>query len=259
MPLQLVDIYTLLPALMLVMARLSGLMLAAPLFSGAAIPAQIKALLVLAMSMAVFPLLGPAVQVPVTLSAALAGVVGELAIGLLIGFGVSLILAGVQLAIQTVSQQAGLALGEVFNPMLESSAPVVAELYYYVSMVIFLAVGGHRALVRAMLDSFTAVPPMSFHVGEQATALLVELLIVSFIVALRVGGPIVLALLLSFMTLGFLSRTIPQLHLLSIGFPIKIALALLLMAMTMMSLEPVLVDSLTRTMDDLRVGLGMGI
>jgi flagellar biosynthesis protein FliR len=59
------------------------------------------------------------------------------------------------------------------------------------------------------------------------------------------------------MTLGFLSRTIPQLHLLSIGFPIKIALALVLMAMTMMSLEPVLVDALTRTMDDLRMTLGL--
>jgi len=66
-------------------------------------------------------------------------------------------------------------------------------------------------------------------------------------------------LLLAFMTLGFLSRTIPQLHLLSVGFPIKIALALAIMAMTMISLEPVLVDSLTRTIEDLRTGLGIGV
>jgi len=253
------DMYASLPALMLVMARVSGLLLSAPLFSGAAIPTQIKAVLVLAMSMAVFPLLGPQVQVPVTMAGAVTGLAGELAIGLVIGFGVSLILVGVQIAVQTVSQQAGMALGEVFNPMLESTAPVVSELYFYVSMTIFLAVGGHRAMVRAVLDSFATIPPMGFRVSEDTTALMVELLTVSFIVAVRVGGPIILALLLAFMTLGFLSRTIPQLHLLSVGFPIKIALALTIMAMTMISLEPVLVDSLTRTIEDLRTGLGLGV
>ncbi len=108
-----------------------------------------------------------------------------------------------------------------------------------------------------MLDSFAAIPPMGFRASEDMTALMVEMLTVSFIVAVRVGGPIMLALLLAFMTLGFLSRTIPQLHLLSVGFPIKIALALAIMAMTMISLEPVLVDSLTRTIEDLRTGLGL--
>lgn len=247
-----------LPAFMLVLARVSGIVLAAPLFSGSVIPAQIKALLVAAISMAVFPLLGPGVRVPLTLGTAVAGLVGELALGLLIGFGVSLILAGVQLAIQTVSQQAGLALGEVFNPMLETSAPIAAELYFYVCMVVFVTIGGHRALVRALLDSFAAIPPMAFRVDADITALLVELLAVSFILAVRVGGPLILALLLAFLTLGFLSRTMPQLHLLSIGFPIKIALAILFMAMTIMSLEPLLVDSLGRALGDLRTGLGMG-
>ncbi|HSW44754.1 MAG TPA: flagellar biosynthetic protein FliR [Phycisphaerae bacterium] len=258
MPLQLMDFYVALPALMLVMARVSGLMLSAPLFSGASVPTSIKALLVLAISMAAMPLLGPAVQVPVTMTTALAGLVGELALGLLIGFCVSLVLAGVQVAIQTVSQQAGMALGEVFNPTIDTSTPVAAELYFYVSMVIFLAVGGHRALTCAVLDSFATIPLMGFRVSEGVAVLVVELLAVSFIVAVRVGGPIILALLLGFMTLGFLSRTIPQLHLLSVGFPIKIALGLLFMAMTMMSLEPVLLDALTQAMDELRSTLGMG-
>ena len=257
MPFDFAQIYVALPAFLLVMARVSGLMLAAPLFSGTTIPMQIKALFAMAISMAVFPLLGATVHVPLTLGTAVAGMVGELALGLLIGFGVSLILAGVQLAIQTVSQQAGLALGEVFNPTLETTAPVASELYFYVSMVVFLAIGGHRALVRALLDSFATIPPMGFRVNEDIVALIVELLAVSFIVAVRVGGPIILALLLAFITLGFISRTIPQLHLLSVGFPVKIALALLLMAMTLVSLEPVLVDSLSRTMEDLRASLGL--
>jgi flagellar biosynthesis protein FliR len=257
MPFEFAQIYVALPAFLLVMARVSGLVLAAPLFSGTTIPTQIKALFVAAISMAVFPLLGPTTRVPLTMGAAVAGMVGELALGLLIGFGVSLILAGVQLAIQTVSQQAGMALGEVFNPTLETTAPVASELYFYVCMAVFLAVGGHRALVRALLDSFATIPPMGFRVNQDITALLTELLALSFIVAIRVGGPIILALLLAFITLGFISRTIPQLHLLTIGFPVKIALALLLMAMTLVSLEPVLVDSLNRTMEDLRASLGM--
>jgi flagellar biosynthetic protein FliR len=258
MPFEFAQIYIAMPAFLLVTARITGLMLAAPLFSAATVPTTVKALFVAAISLAVFPLLVPAMQGPLTMGATVAGLIGELAIGLMLGLGVSLILAGVQLGVQTVSQQAGLALGEVFDPTMETSTPIAAEIYFYVCMTVFLAVGGHRALVRGLLDSFATIPPMGFRVTEDVVALLIEMLTVSFIIAVRVGGPIILALLLAFVTLGFISRTIPQLHLMTVGFPVKIALALGLMAMTLMSLEPVMVDSVNRTMDDLRMGLGIG-
>ncbi len=257
MPFEFAQIYVAMPAFLLVTSRVAGLMLAAPLFSSATIPATVKALFAGAISLAVFPLLTPVMHEPLTLGTTVTGMIGELALGLVIGLCVSLILAGVQLGVQTVSQQAGLALGEVFDPSMETTAPIAAEIYFYVCMTVFLAIGGHRALVRALLDSFATIPPMGFRVTENVVALLVEMLTVSFVIAVRVGGPVIMALLLAFVTLGFISRTIPQLHLMTVGFPIKIALAIGLMAMTLMSLEPLMVDSVNRVLEDLRAGLGL--
>ena len=128
MPWLLADIYGVLPAFMLVLARVAGLMISAPFFSGTAIPDRVKALLAGAITLAVFPLLASHVKVPVTLGMAAAGLIGEVAIGLLIGLGVSMLFAGVQMGIQLASQQAGMALGHVFNPMLDASVPIVSQL-----------------------------------------------------------------------------------------------------------------------------------
>ena len=259
MPLPLVDIYLSLPAFMLVLARVSGLMLAAPFFSGSIIPTQMKAVFVVAVSAVVFPMAAPHAAMPVTMATVVWGMIGELALGTIIGIGVSLILTGVQMGIQLASQQAGMALGEAFNPMLDTTLPVISELYFFVAFTVFLAVGGHRAMIRALLDSFDTLPLMGLRVDESMMLLLISLVTVAFTIAIRVAGPMMLALLLSFMTLGFLSRTVPQLNILTVGFPAKMMLALLIMALTIMSLEPVLTGSLTLVLDELRQGLGIDV
>ena len=68
MPWPLVEAHALLPAFLLVLARVSGLMLAAPIFSSASLPMQFKAFLAVAMSMAVFPTAAAELTVPVTLT-----------------------------------------------------------------------------------------------------------------------------------------------------------------------------------------------
>jgi len=76
-----IELYMALPAFLLVLFRIAGLMLASPLFSSPAIPLQFKALLALAVSMALFPAVGHALPEKVTLASALTGLVGEVFIG----------------------------------------------------------------------------------------------------------------------------------------------------------------------------------
>jgi flagellar biosynthesis protein FliR len=257
MPWSIAQFYLLLPAFLLVLFRMSGLMLAAPLLGSEVLPAQLRALLAVAMSFAVFPMVVTHLVLPATLGGMVAGLVGELAIGLLIGLGVNLVFIGVQTAGQVVSQQAGLSLGDVYNPMLDTTANVLAEFYFVIAMLVFLAVGGDRAMIRAVLDSFTTLPPLALQARPDWAELFVDLLTLSFIVSIRLAGPSMLALLLAFVTLGFISRTVPQLNILTVGFPIKAALGILIVAITMMSMEPVLLDGLQTCMDGLRAALNL--
>jgi len=52
-------------------------------------------------------------------------------------------------------------------------------------------------------------------------------------VALRVAAPTLLVLFLANVALAFVSRTMPQLNILAVGFPLKGLLALLLMAVSL--------------------------
>lgn len=258
MPWSMAELYALFPAFLLVLFRIAGLMLAAPFFSSSSMPAQVKVGLSVAVSLAVFPVMAVHVAGPVTLASALVGLIGELMVGLVIGFAVTLLFMGIQLAIDLISHQSGMMLGAVFNPMLDTSGTAVEELYVLASMTVFLGIGGHRAVVRTVLDSFASIPPLTFRVTEGLGGLLIDLLTVSVELSIRVGAPTIVALLLTLLTLGFLSRTMPQLNILTIGFPIKLSVALLVMAMTVMSLEPILLDTFSTGIDGLRAGLGLG-
>ena len=257
MPLPLFGFYGLLPAFMLVLCRIGGLMLTAPVFSSMALPVQVRALLAAAISLAVFPMAVTWLPTQMTVAAALAGLLGELTVGVLLGLALQLVFMGLDIAAEMVGQMSGLRLGEVFNPMLEVSVGAFGELYTLVAMMVFIAARGDHALVRALLDSFRTIPPLGFAPTEGLLALVLNLLDLAFSLTIRVGGPMALALMLAFMTLGFLSRTIPQVHLMTVGFPLEVAVGLSVAALTFISMEGVLVDGMREAFDTIRLGLGL--
>jgi len=251
-----VELYGFLPAFLLVLFRICGLMLAAPLLGNVVLPVRIKAMLTITMTLAVFPMMVSYVPAPITLPMVAGGLIGELAIGLFIGLGVGLLFAGIQIGAQLVGQQSGIRLGNVFNPAPEESGSILGKFYFLSALMVFLMVGGHRAVVRALLDSFAAIPPLSFRVSADLVEILVEICALSFAMAIRVAGPMILALMLAFVTLGFISRSLPQVNLFTVGFPVKISIALIVMAMTIMALEPLLLDGLGICLEGIRGGLG---
>ncbi|MFQ5414069.1 MAG: flagellar biosynthetic protein FliR, partial [Phycisphaerae bacterium] len=56
--------------------------------------------------------------------------------------------------------------------------------------------------------------------------LMTGMLTAAFILALRVAAPVLIALFLASVALGFLSRTMPQMNILSVGFVIRAMLVL---------------------------------
>jgi flagellar biosynthetic protein FliR len=252
MPWTMFELYAKFPAFLLVLCRIGGLVLTAPVFSGSVMPRRIKILLTVAVSCAVFPLVSARLNVPVTLASAVTGIFGELVIGMAVGFCITVMFMGVQLAAEFISHQSGMMLGSVYNPMLDSSETVLSQVYYFAALMGFFAIGGHRQLLRALLDSFQTIPPLGFAPSGGMLDTVLDLVTVSFEMAIRVSGPVVIALMLALLALGFLSRTIPQLNILTVGFPLKLGLALLVAGVTIMSLEPLLIEAFTTGMNGVR-------
>lgn len=246
-----------LPAFLLVAARVSGLFLGAPLFGSTAIPARIKVALTLAVSATLFPALWPRLPADVPLGAVAGGLAGELLVGLVLGLGLNIIMMAAQMAGAIVGQQAGLSLAEAFDPNSDMQSTVLGEVFFFTATVIFLLLGGHRQLIRALLDSFERVPVMTFVAGEDVLGLLARLLTVSLVLAMKIAGPAILALLLAKASLGFLSRTMPQLHILSVGFAVFVSVGMLMSGLVMGGYDRILTGLFSETLAELRLVLAI--
>ncbi len=211
----------------LVLARTGALMMTAPIFGSQALPRQVRALFAVALSLLVTPAFLNVSMPPVENTIEYGRLlVSEALIGLLIGLGVNILFSGVQVAGQIVGQLSGLSLAEVFNPGFDEDVSVFAQLFYFLTLAVFVAVGGHRIVTEAMLETFTAAPPGHAALGTNFVDVLISILTQSFALGIRAAGPLMVALLLSNLVLGLISRTLPQINVIVVGFGLNSLLAM---------------------------------
>jgi flagellar biosynthetic protein FliR len=253
----LVDVFAALPVFALVLFRVSGLVLTAPIYGSTVVPVRIRAALTLAATAMIFPMVGRQAFHDVSLSAAVVGGIGELMIGATIGLAVSMILMSAEVAGEMVSQQAGISLSEVINPLLDNQSSIIGQIYVVVLTLIFLLAGGHRAVMASLLDTFQVIPLLSFKPGESVVLLLAEMLTAAFIVGIRLAAPVLIALFLSGTALGFLSRTMPQLNILSVGFTLRALMTLSVAAIALGASEGLLLEAVWDGLDMIRASFGL--
>lgn len=249
MPLELIRFELLLPAFGLVLARSAGLVLGVPMLASETIPSVVKVWLSVTLALVVFPLAAPLLPQSLTLSQAAAGMVGELMIGLILGLAASVVFLAAEVAGKMISHQSGLALGQVYNPISDTTSTELDQIWFFATLMIFMALRGHIAVVDVLLNSFRQVPPMMMPVDAALADFLAGLMRGVFEVALRLAGPAILALLLSSLVMGVLTKTMPQLNVLSVGFSIKIATAVIMVGVTISLSEDVICDTLFDSLD----------
>lgn len=252
MPLPALDILVILPSFALVLFRVSGMVMTAPIYGSPVIPMRIRIALTFALALVTFPLLRNQLPLAPTLSDVLAGAAGELMIGAAIGLALTVMLLAGEVAGTLVGQQAGLSLGEVSNPLQEHQASVLGQIYTTVLTLVFLIAGGHRAIIAAVMDTFAIIPVMSMRDTESILLLLVETMTAAFVAGIRIAGPAMIALFLAALSLAVLSRAMPQLNILSIGFTLNVVLALGVSWLALSFCEGILLQFVSDSLDAVR-------
>lgn len=234
MPLELIATYLKLPVFLLVASRLGGLVMFQPIIGGYAVPANIRALFVLGLAVLVTPFVQLTAAAPAQPLRIVLAMGSELLLGVLMGLVVRMCFLGLQLGAQLVAQESGLAFGRVADPNTGAQQSIFSTLYVQLATVVFLIVGGHRVIVAVALDTFDTIPLL----GDQATfahgvGLLFDALTLGGEIAIRLAGPIILTLFLVTAAMGFVSRTVPQFNILTVGFSIKGLVGFVLMAISL--------------------------
>ncbi len=205
-----------------VLTRVSGLFMTMPVFGSQSIPMQFRGLLALVIAFMVTPSFwGTSVPDPGNLLN-LAILLGrEAVLGLALGLSVTILFSGMQLAGQLISQISGLSLADVYNPALDTNVPVFSQLLDITALAVFVTIGGHRQVIDALLLTFREIPPGQAEFAPTLLDALTLILSSSFLTGLRAAAPVMVSLLLAVLIIGLISRTLPQLNTINLGFSLN--------------------------------------
>ena len=226
----------------LVLIRMSGLVFFCPFFDESAHPVRLKAGLAALLALLVMGLAGqslPAGASPLAwgLGGYLAGAVREFGVGFLVGLVANLVLQGVQLAGQHIGRDMGLDIANVIDPERDLEISVISEVKMLLFLAVFVGLDGHHVFVRAVAGSYEIVPLSGLTISWKALALLVREFGFLWTVSLELAAPVIASGLLSNLILGIVGRTVPQMNIFIVGFPVRIllGLAVLLLTFSMMA------------------------
>ena len=237
----------------LVLARVSGLFVTAPLLSGTFFPMKIRALLAAGLSLLITPLhWGIPVADPGNLLHLLVYVGGEILVGMALGLGLMILFAGIQIAGQIVGQMSGMHLADIFDPAFQANVPLFSQMLNMLALAVFVTIGGHRLLVDSLLDTFRWMPPGHALVNTGLVDTLIGVLAQSFVLGIRAAAPAMVALLMAILVMGLISRTLPQLNVIAVGFSLNSMIMIAVVAITLGSIVWLFQDQVEPTINVVR-------
>jgi flagellar biosynthetic protein FliR len=222
------DVYNFNPefvlSLMLTLMRISIVLFLMPVFNTGSLPMQVKASYCLVLTLALWPhvALAGTDMPPHPLSIGLM-LLGELILGLIMGMTVQFLFFGIQSGGELLGFQMGFTMVNVADPLSGIQNGAAAYFLWMASILTFLALDGHLFMLKALADTFRLVPAGGLLLGDILVRQVFDLSAQLFVFALKVAAPVMVALFLTEIALGLMNRVAPQMQVMIIGFPLKIA------------------------------------
>ncbi len=208
-----------LTAAVLVMVRLSGLMVFAPVFSSAAIAPRIKAGFVFAMTV----LLAPAIASVPGARAVLdvRGLMGELGVGLLFGLSLMLLNEALTFAGTLLGLQFSFSLVNLLDPNSMIETAVLGQMLGWLGVLVVIGSGLDRSLLAAFIRSFSAVPIGRAVLEAKTGEALAMMAGGIFLAGLQLAAPVMAAAMAVEITVALVARLSPQLPAMVLSVPTK--------------------------------------
>jgi len=217
-------------AFFLVLGRVSPLFVLAPLFSAKQIPMQVRGIVAAALALGLTGVAMHGQQIPTQPMQVAGLMVVQILVGILFAYAIAALLAAVQTAGGLADILSGFSFGATVDPINGNPGGVFSELYALIGVMLFIAIGGDAWMLRGMARTIplTRAPKLGSLVNAA------ELSFTSiFTSALEVAAPVILALLITDVAFGMVSRVVPQLNVFSVAFPLKVGVSLIVVAATL--------------------------
>jgi flagellar biosynthetic protein FliR len=212
-----------------VVIRIGGILFTAPVFGSTMIKPQLRMAIALIFSAMIYRFVPP-VNYGFDVNAVYLSlqIFRELLIGVAIGTLTSTLFSAVQLGGYLLDFQMGFSMVNVMDPETGGAFSYISQVQNVLTILIFIAIGGPRLIIEAISYSYSAIAPGDFAFHSGALMYAVNNFAKVFVIALCITAPPVISLMATNAVLGVMARIIPQINLLVVGFPLKIAVGIIM-------------------------------
>lgn len=215
---------------LLVLARVSGVIAFVPFPGFRTSPDLSRVVLAVMLTFCLLPKWPRVDSLAPGLGTVFLWVLAEAAFGITLGLLVSFLLEAFQLGAQVLGIQAGYSYASTIDPNTQADSGIVPVLVQLMAGLCFFALGTDRGILRALARSLDRFPPGSYVLKIQTVEAVIAAGSRMFETGLRIALPVIACLMLIDLALALLGRIQSQLQLLSLAFPAKMLLALVLLA-----------------------------
>ncbi|MGH2633761.1 MAG: flagellar biosynthetic protein FliR [Tepidiformaceae bacterium] len=215
----------------LILIRVSGMLVSAPLLSHKGIPSWTKVGFAVFFALVLVPLQQDSLAQPPTQLAQVVSAVGsEVVFGLALGMAMNLVFIGLSLASRILGLQMGFNIGAVADPITGAEFGTFDQFYTLLVTLVFFSINGHYIIIQSLSDTLKGVPLGTFDPFTIQLSALTPLVAGLTLTAVRIAMPVMAALFLTDLGLGMVARTVPQMQIMVVGAPVKILIGVVVMA-----------------------------
>ena len=212
---------------LLVLLRVSALLMVAPIFGHRTWLARAKVGLAFTVSIILYPLVAETTpEIPAGVLPYALMMIKEILMGVVMGFVVLLLFVGIQFAGQLAGLQMGFGSVNVIDPQSSNHVSIMGQFLNVLAILLLLSLNGHHTILTGLVTSFETIPLGGVELKVGLMYKMITLTTQVFVIAIQISAPIMTALFLVTVALGVLARTVPQMNVFMVGFPVQITVGL---------------------------------
>jgi len=219
---------------LLVLFRILGVLLVAPILGNRSIPPIFMICFSLILTLMLFPIVPIDSVLGVNSELLILKLVlQEVTIGVLIGFAAAVVFAAVQSAGELFGIKLGFSIAQIIDPSNMGSASILGSFYVIIGALMFLYLNGHHSIIQATVESFNILPlGQGFQAASGFTV--ADLVVKLVVVAVKMAAPILIVLTLLALIFGFITKMSPQMNIyFNVGFVLGPVIGMITMILTL--------------------------
>jgi flagellar biosynthesis protein FliR len=218
--------------------RILALVAMSPVLGHRSLPTRVKIGLAAFTTLIVAPTLSPIPQVTVFSAEGVWILANQFLIGAALGFTMQVTFAIVTAAGDLMGLGMGLGFATFFDPQAQSNASALSSWLNMLAMLAFLVFDGHLQMIAALVASFQSVPISANVLAAPGWRTLAGWGSAILNSGVLLAMPVIVALLITNLSLGILNRAAPQIGIFQIGFAMTTLIGMLIVVMMTPNMIP---------------------